>query len=255
MRFSTVIPATKSSSPATIRTGIDSRMMARTVSSLLRRPHTAEAAAITASVQATDGVRTATPASSAATTREGRVTTSPATVTMGATTLSRSQPKRTAPAVVAKVKAKTTNAAIRHPSADITTKSARLMVGETLKASATPFAITANATPSTRLRPTDARAFCIIIESRPPDSPNVPAWMAVPSRLPSAPKMLPFTAIAAGTRRSRPGSSSRVSVIAARNSPATRLATAAITRAPKALRTVSRSRAQRTAARLSTIRL
>ena len=251
MRFSTVIPATRSSIPAAINTGIDSRIIVRNSSSLLRSPHATDNAARTPRTHAIDGVRMSNPASSAATTSEGRVTTSPATVTIGATTLSRSQPNRTAPAVVARVIASTTKAAIRHPSAEITTKSERLIVGETLKASAMPFAVMASATPSARLNATEATAFCAITESRRLDSRNVPAWMAVPSRLPSAPKMLPFTAMAAGTSSSKPGNFSRVSVMEARIRPATRLARAAITSAAKALRTASRSRTQRVAARIS----
>ena len=54
------------------------------------------------------------------------------------------------------------------------------------------------------------------------DIRNVPVWIAVPRRLPSAPNTLPRMPMAAGTRTSRPGRASRVPVIAPRVSPASR---------------------------------
>ena len=58
----------------------------------------------------------------------------------------------------------------------------------------------------------DARFWPTSVSMR-HESRNVPAWTAVPSRLPSAPKTLPRMPIAAGTRIMRPGSFSRVPVI------------------------------------------
>ena len=89
------------------------------------------------------------------------------------------------------------------------------------------------ATAITRLNSRAAATFAPTTVSSRPLSRNVPAWMLVPSRLPKAPKMLPFTASAAGTSRRRPGSSSSVSVVNASVTPATRLFTAAMVSATR----------------------
>ena len=68
----------------------------------------------------------------------------------------------------------------------------------------------------------DAARFWPTTVSRRRDSWNVPVWIAVPRRLPSAPNTLPRMPMAAGTSTRRPGSASRVPVIEPRVSPARR---------------------------------
>ena len=69
------------------------------------------------------------------------------------------------------------------------------------------------------------------------DSRNVPVWMAVPSRLPRAPKIFPGSAMAAGTNSNRPGNSANRSWLRPSTTPATTLVTARMHNAPSDWRT------------------
>ena len=73
------------------------------------------------------------------------------------------------------------------------------------------------------VRTNAAETFCWRNVPRVNRGAKMPAWMPVPSRDPSAPKMFPRKPIAAGIRMIRPGSSSRRWRIDASASPATRL--------------------------------
>ena len=130
----------------------------------------------------------------------------------------------------------TTKEAIAPPTALTVMKSTVDIVGDTLNTIATPFARRASSTETTRLRISAAVVFWPTTVSRRGESWNTPVWIEVPRRLPSAPKMLPFTARAAGTSSSRPGSSSSVSVVVASVIPATRLAMTATNKATNASR-------------------
>ena len=67
----------------------------------------------------------------------------------------------------------------------------------------------------------------------------MPVWIDVEIRLPSAPKMLPRSPIAAGIMTSSPGSISKVSVMEPRTAPATRLVHESNTSAVRLWRTAS----------------
>ena len=233
-RFSMVTPAPRSSSPAATRTGTDSHTTRRRASSRVRAAHRPASAASPARDQARTGVAVGTPASPVAITRAGRVTTSAVADTRGTATLSRSRPKRTAAPVTTRVMTSTAAEASRPPTVLTVTKSASDMAGERLKATAMALASAAKATPIIRLSAIAAATFWPTTESSRGVRRKVPVWMAVPRRLPSAPKMLPRRAMAAGTSSSRPGSLSRAPVAEARISPAAMPARAATTRAANA---------------------
>jgi hypothetical protein len=158
-------------------------------------------------------------ASSVAATRAGTVARSLRVDTNGAITLSRSQPSLTEPAVRPTVKSPTASVASSPPSVETTRKSTRVIVPLRPNTVAVPLASTAR----TMLKPSDSAPAA----SRfPPTTPsgrklrrNVPAWAAVPSRLPMAPNTLPRSATAPGTSSSSPGRSARVPSAAARTSP------------------------------------
>ena len=151
------------------------------------------------------------------------VTTSPSVETVGATRLSRSHSRRTAPIDSTTVAASTTRLAIRPPTIEMSTRSRTRIVSATPKAIETNLAINARTNDSTTVSDSDASTFWVSTDSRLADSRNVPVWIAVEMRLPTAPKMLPRSPIAAGTITSSPGSSSNVVTIAPRSAPATRL--------------------------------
>ena len=102
---------------------------------------------------------------------------------------------------------------------EITRKSASEMVSVTPKMPATALASTARAAETNRVRAIEATTFWPTTVSRRRDRLNVPVWIDVPRRLPSAPKMLPRMPMAAGTSTSRPGSASRVSRDGAEGQP------------------------------------
>src|SRR5262245_66221013 len=75
--------------------------------------------------------------------------------------------------------------------------------------------------------------------------------MAVESRLPNEPKMLPRRPMAAGTSTSRPGYFSSVPVMAPRKAPATRLVDELSTSATRPCRTPAASGPNRTRRRVA----
>ena len=152
----------------------------------------------------------------------GSVTMSPAAVTSGAATLSMSHPRRTDRAATPSVSASTKIEPNTPPTIEMTKKSVSEIVSETPNALAIVLASTASAADTASVSAAAAKMFWPTTVSRRHDSRKVPVWIDVPSRLPSAPKMLPRMPMAAGTRTSRPGSSSSVPVIAPSVSPARR---------------------------------
>src|SRR5438876_3783324 len=147
---------------------------------------------------------------------------SPAAVTRGAATLSMSQPRRADNAATPNVIARTTTDEIAPPATEITAKSTTEMVPATPNATAIVLASTARANEIENVSAIDANTFCPTTVSARRERLNVPVWMAVPSRLPSAPKMLPRMPMAAGMSTSRPGRASSVWVMAPSVSPANR---------------------------------
>ncbi len=147
---------------------------------------------------------------------------SPAAVTSGAATLSMSHPRRTDSDATPRVRASTTIELSTPPMIEITRKSASEIVSDTPKIPATALASTASAPETNSVRAMEATTFWPTTVSRRRDRLNVPVWIEVPSRLPSAPKMLPRMPMAAGTSTSRPGRASSVPVMAPRVSPARR---------------------------------
>ena len=69
----------------------------------------------------------------------------------------------------------------------------------------------------------EAAMFCPMSVPGRNENRNIPAWIAVERRFPSAEKTLPRRPMAAGTSTSRPGNRSKVPVIEPRTAPATRL--------------------------------
>jgi len=168
-----------------------------------------------------------------ASTNAGIVATSPTAVTNGAVTLSGSQPKRTEPAVSPNAVTKTAAEASTPPSTLIVMKSARVIEFAMPNTTAAPLASTASATDVARVKTSEARTFSPTTDDGRRLSRNVPAWIAVPSREPSAPKMFPRSAIAAGTINSRPGSASRRSVLWPNVTPASNATTTSISKAAR----------------------
>ena len=220
-RFSTITPATRSSSAATTNTGTDWRTISRNRSRRVRNAATRDTATAAASSQASTPVRSPAPASRAATTRAGTVAKSPRVPTSGAITLSRSHPKRTEPAARPRVARPTPTEANRPPHAEMTTKSASVIVGLMPNTMAVPLASMASTTLSSRVSTVAAMRFCPTTPSGRRPRRKVPAWTAVPRRLPMAPKTFPRRAIAPGTSSSSPGSSLRVSPAEASTRPPT----------------------------------
>ena len=204
---------------ATPRTGTDWRTI-RPTSSIGAR----QAATRTTSDPPTRATASAVealprPAAAAATTSAGTVSRSPIVVTSGAVTLSRSQPNRAEPTTMPTVTSPTTAEATSPPRVEITRKSASVIDRLSPNTVAVPFARTAR----TMLK---AKESAPAASRLPPTTPsgrklrrNVPAWAAVPRRLPMAPKTLPRNATAPGTSSNRPGNSTRVPSAAARTSP------------------------------------
>ena len=147
---------------------------------------------------------------------------SPAAVTIGDVTLSRSQLRRTPSCATATVIPMTTIDDRKPPITEITTKSATEMVFSRPNATQIALARSASTNDTDSDIESETARFWPTSVSRRADMRNVPVCTAVPRRLPSAPNTLPRMPMAAGTRTSRPGSASRVPVIEPRVSPAIR---------------------------------
>ena len=119
------------------------------------------------------------------------------------------------------------------PSTLMTTNEARLMDSAMLKSSAVAFASIARIAEVTTLRARPARMFSPTTLVGRRLSRKVPAWMAVPRRDPSAPKIFPCRAMAAGTINSSPPSISRRSALAPSRIPTTTLTNASRPRATR----------------------
>ena len=152
--------------------------------------------------------------------------TSAAAVTSGAVTLSGSQPKRTEPAAIPRATTSTNSDEIAPPSTLMTTKDSRLMDSAMLKSEAVALARTASTAVVTTLSASPATMFSPTTVAGRRLSRNVPAWMAVPRRDPSAPKIFPCRAMAAGTIRRSPPNFSKRSALAPSRIPTTTLTTA-----------------------------
>ena len=222
MRFSIVIPAITSTAPARTRTGSDSRAILRRIGRRARRLRTSATRLATAQRPARVGVNQLMPTRYVARNRLGKVTMSPAAVTSGDWTLSRSKSKRTEIAVTTTTTSRTTTDDNIPPTTEITTKSAIEIEFATPNATETALASTARTSEIDSDNASDAATFWPTSVSSRRDTRNVPAWIAVPRRLPSAPKTLPRMPMAAGTSTRRPGSASRVPVMAPSVRPARR---------------------------------
>ena len=104
-------------------------------------------------------------------------------------------------------------------------RSATEIVSSMPNAVAVDLTSTATTTAVATLSDIAARTFWPTMVSVRRASVNVPVWIAVARRLPSAPKMFPLSPMAAGTSTSSPGSSSSVPVMDARARPAPTLVT------------------------------
>lgn len=165
------------------------------------------------------------PTRPAARTSAGIVATSPTAVTNGAVTLSGSQPKRTDPAVRARAVMSTAAEASRPPRTLMRMKAPSVIESAMPNTSAAPLASTASTTEVANVRISDAKTFSPTTDEGRNVSRKVPAWIAVPRRDPSAPKMFPRRAIAAGTISNRPGSSSSRAVLCPSVRPASKATT------------------------------
>ena len=125
--------------------------------------------------------------------------------TSGAVTLSRSHPKRTAPAVRPRDAASTTIDPSTPPTIDTVAIDSRSIESAMPRPTATALATTARAMEMPIVSNMEASTFWPRTASRRSDQRKVPAWIDVEMRLPNEPKMLPRRPMAAGTRTSRPG--------------------------------------------------
>ena len=117
-----VSPATTSIVPAISRIGTDSRRMRMAIGSPDRKAATRAATAITDVTMARIGVTMPGPTMRVARNSDGNVTMSPAAVTSGAATLSRSQSKRTDAAATPMVSRRTNTDEMAPPTIEITMK-------------------------------------------------------------------------------------------------------------------------------------
>ncbi len=205
-------------------------------------------------MRATTGVTHARPTRYVARKSAGSVTMSPAAVTIGAATLSRSQSRRTEIDATATVIAITTIDERNPPTTEITTKSAIEIVFSRPKPTEITLARIASTSEIESDSEIDAARFWPRTVSGRRDSWKVPVWIAVLSRLPIAPNTFPRMPIAAGTSTSRPGSASRVPVIEPRVNPARRSPPELIRSATKPARTPAASERNSAAKRAMTAR-
>ncbi len=253
-RFSMVSPATTSIVPASTRTGSDSRAMRRRIGNRERTLATNATMATIAQNTATIVVSQAIPTRYVARNSAGSVTMSPAAVTMGDVTLSRSQFRRTPRVATPTVMAITTIDERKPPITEITTKSAIEMVFSRPNATEIALARTASTNDTDNDIEIDAARFWPTTVSRRVDMRKVPVCTAVPSRLPSAPNTLPRMPMAAGTRTRRPGRDSSVPVMEPSVSPARRSPPELMSSATKPARTPEASERSSARKRATTAR-
>src|SRR5829696_137362 len=144
MRFSIVIPAITSTAPAIASTGTDSRTMLRRIGKRARNPTTSATKPAATQINATAGVNHAMPTRYVARKSPGSVTTSPAAVTMGVETLSRSRSNRTQVVVTTITTIRTTTDDSMPPTTEMTTKSTIEIELATPNATETALASTAS---------------------------------------------------------------------------------------------------------------
>ena len=145
--------------PASTRTGTDSRAMRRRIGRRARTLATRAAIPATAHSTATIGVTHARPTRYVARKSAGSVITSPAAVTIGAATLSRSQSRRTEYVATPTVIAMTTIEDRKPPTTEITTKSAIEIVFSRPKPTEITLASTASTSEIESDREIDAARF------------------------------------------------------------------------------------------------
>ena len=121
--FCTATPARVDSTTAADRTGSDSQMMVRSSASRARNDTTNTAMLSATMVQARVVVTEPRPSSLVARNSAGMVMTSPSVDTVGATRLSMSQPRRTAPSDSSTVAARTTRLASTPPTTEMRARS------------------------------------------------------------------------------------------------------------------------------------
>jgi hypothetical protein len=140
------------------------------------------------------------------------------------------------------------------PITEITTKSATEIVFSSPKPTAITLASTARTSEMESESESDAARFWPTTVSGRRESWNVPVWMAVLRRLPSAPNTLPRMPIAAGTSTRRPGRALRVPVMEPSVSPARRSPPELIRSATKPARTPGASERKSARQRAATTR-
>ena len=127
------------------------------------------------------------------------------------------------------------------PITEITMKSTREIVGVVNSAPETALASTASTAEIESESRIAALTFWPKSVSTRRETRNVPAWIWVPRRLPSPPKMLPRIPMAAGISTNSPGSWVSVPVIEASVRPVTRSPPDEIRSAKKPARTPAKS--------------
>ena len=191
--------------PVVRRIGSDSANTCRITVNKLRRLHHRLSRLSNTSSDARVVVRMSISSRKLATNNAGSVTTSPTAETSGALTSSKSQPRSADRAARPRVTAISTKNDSRAPTADRTTRSATATTESRPKTGERIFVSTASITAVTSDKTPEASTFWATKASGRRDIRNVPAWIEVARRLPSAPKMLPRIPIAAGTNTRRPG--------------------------------------------------
>ncbi len=222
-RRSRATPAMLLTRPASTSTGRDVRTMRRSWGSDETIPATRAPTAASPSTHPSPDETRPKPRRPVASQRAGRVRTSPRVETSGAFTLSRSHPKRTAPAARPRVAASTGSEATNPPPTDTRVRSARPMVSPSPSPTDTSAPMRTSTTDMPSVSAPAASTFWPRTVERRSRSCSSPAWMAVDTRLPNEPNTLPRSPMAAGTRRSRPGRRSKVPVSEPSTAPATKL--------------------------------
>jgi len=149
----------------------------------------------------------------------GKVTISPAAVNRGALMLSMSQFLRKPSVATITFTTRRTSPASTPPRTEMKMNCCMLMLSMPMAVEIT-LARKPIRKETTIVMIREASMFCRRMLPLRRESSNVPTCMAVPRRLPRAPKMLPRIPMAAGMRTISPGSISRVSVMKPRVIPA-----------------------------------
>ena len=188
-----------------------------------RQPAIRNASAATTSVTPTSGVTTEMPSSRVASNRAGRVSTSPNVETSGAVTLSRSQPKRTAPAVSPSEAASTTSEPSRPPAMDTVASASRSIDPASPRPTATALATTARASEMPMVSSIEASTFWPSTVPAAATSGTIRRGSRSTAGCRTRRRCCPAGRWRPAPAPAGPGRSASVPVMAPRNAPATRL--------------------------------